>query len=227
MSEKPLPLPPLKHKYFALRHGHSIPNEKQIIVASMKNGIDPRYSLSAKGREQALEAGHSIFMAATIMLERLGSNSILFLVSPFSRAQDTAQIAASFIRDRLKTARVELRTIRALRERFFGDSLELQPDTRYAEVWSEDAQQQPTSTFGAESVTSVWNRVVRVVASIEEEEASPCLVFFVSHGDTLQISEAGFRGLPLHLHRSLKHLNQAEWRELNTPGVGPLLRPRL
>lgn len=226
---QPLVLPrPLKHKYFALRHGHSIPNEQGLIVSTMANGLKPEFGLTDRGRQQAQEAGHSITIAVPVIAERYPARKIIFLVSPFSRAQDTANLAAQFVRERLgSSVSVEIRTIRALRERDFGEQLELQPDKRYAEVWAEDNLNKSSSSFGAESVAQVWNRVARVVYSTEQAEQAPSLVFLVSHGDTLQITQAGFADIPLHTHRSLKHLNQAEWRELLSPGTAPVLRSKL
>ncbi|THG03035.1 hypothetical protein TEA_026252 [Camellia sinensis var. sinensis] len=47
----------LGNKYWVLRHGKSIPNEKGLIVSSMENGTLEEYKLAPEGVNQALLAG--------------------------------------------------------------------------------------------------------------------------------------------------------------------------
>ncbi|OWM80493.1 hypothetical protein CDL15_Pgr019773 [Punica granatum] len=49
--------PFLRNRYWILRHGKSIPNEKGLIVSSMENGTLPEYQLAAEGGVQAQLAG--------------------------------------------------------------------------------------------------------------------------------------------------------------------------
>ncbi|XWS72646.1 hypothetical protein CRYUN_Cryun02cG0058100 [Craigia yunnanensis] len=47
----------LLNRYWVLRHGKSIPNEKGLIVSSLENGIRLEYRLASEGVEQAQLAG--------------------------------------------------------------------------------------------------------------------------------------------------------------------------
>ncbi|KAK9912451.1 hypothetical protein M0R45_036314 [Rubus argutus] len=47
----------LRNKYWVLRHGRSIPNERGLIVSSMENGTLPEYQLAPGGVNQAQLAG--------------------------------------------------------------------------------------------------------------------------------------------------------------------------
>ncbi|XWS67629.1 hypothetical protein CRYUN_Cryun04dG0022100 [Craigia yunnanensis] len=47
----------LHNRYWILRHGKSIPNEKGLIVSSLENGILLEYRLASEGVEQAQLAG--------------------------------------------------------------------------------------------------------------------------------------------------------------------------
>lgn len=216
---------PLRHRYFILRHGHSIPNGKKLIVSSMDEGVKPEYGLTARGRDQALAAGRDIAARVGDLRSAPGFSDapVMFLVSPFSRAQETAKLACSEL-SRAGERRVSFATEKRLRERFFG-ALELQPDTNYPKVWAEDEARRGSSSFGAEAVEDVWSRVRNVVTETEARyPGARCLVFLVAHGDTLQITQTAMAARPLHSHRSLKHLNQAEWREV-TPAGGRLPVP--
>ena len=55
-------------------------------------------------------------------------------------------------------------------------------------------------------VTSPFSRTVQT-APVEKN-----VIIFVSHGDTLQITQSGLSGLPVHRHREMQHMNQSEWR---------------
>jgi broad specificity phosphatase PhoE len=212
----------LQHRYVVLRHGESIPNERKIVCASMANGVKPEYGLSPLGRQQATAAGHSLaaglrpFLSTAAWRGTPGSREprgVHFVVSPFSRAQETAALAVAAMG--LDAAAV-VTTHDDLRERCFG-ALELQPDTSYGTVWAEDEAGAEASCVGAEHVRDVWARVQGVVAAAEQRFAAPTVVVLVAHGDTLQIAEAGFRGRRLGEHRALPHLSQAQWRDLQEP----------
>jgi broad specificity phosphatase PhoE len=200
----------LRHRYFAVRHGFSVPNELKVIVSSLDRGVETQYGLAPKGIDQAVQLGHSLAR----QLAQTGDKSrVLMLVSPFSRAQETAQYAANVLRQRLPQLPLEIHTVEDLRERFFGD-LELQPDSEYDKVWQEDQRGEQRSTYGAEHVDSVWRRVAALIRGVEEDVTAPTLVLLVAHGDILQITETAFRQLPLKDHRSIPHLHQAECREI-------------
>ena len=93
----------------------------------------PEFALAPLGREQACAAG-------TALKASLGdaARPPLVYASPFSRTQETARLAV----EQLGDGRVEIATETALRERYFGDGLEGQPDSRYADVWAADEVRQ-------------------------------------------------------------------------------------
>jgi broad specificity phosphatase PhoE len=47
------------NRYWVLRHGKSIPNERGLVVSSMENGVLPEYQLAPDGVAQARLAGES------------------------------------------------------------------------------------------------------------------------------------------------------------------------
>ena len=201
----------LRHTYFSLRHGHSVPNARGIICATMRNGTLPAYGLSATGEGQATAAGGKLAEHPAVGQ----ASTVVFVSSPFTRALETARLASAALARARPGLSVRVVVEADLRERHFGQ-LELQPDTRYPEAWAEDAARVAPSPLGVEPVDSVWRRV-RATVVRHDAAVSPAgaVVVLVSHGDTLQLTECGFRGQPLPTHRSLRHLNQAEFRCLS------------
>ncbi|XP_038901551.1 uncharacterized protein LOC120088380 isoform X1 [Benincasa hispida] len=111
----------LSNKYWILRHGKSIPNEKGLIVSSIENGILPEYQLAPEGVEQAQLAGEQF-------LKELKENStslenVRICYSPFSRTIHTAKVAASVLN--LSFEGPQCKMMEDLRERSFGPSFEL------------------------------------------------------------------------------------------------------
>ncbi|KAG8083492.1 hypothetical protein GUJ93_ZPchr0015g6719 [Zizania palustris] len=92
-SSSSLPAPPTsRNKYWILRHGRSVPNERGIIVSSLENGMKPEFGLAPQGVEQARLAGE-LFRKE---LEELGVplDSVKICYSPFSRTMETAREVA-------------------------------------------------------------------------------------------------------------------------------------
>lgn len=213
-----------KHKCFVLRHGLSVPNVQGIICSKFENGWNTANGLSAEGRADVAAKAPGI--AETICsAASSGCNQIVLLTSPFSRARETAEIILDELKsDKCKNCAanltIDLQLDMRLQERNFG-ALEGTPDTNYARVWQEDAaNKDEESSFGAESLRSVWNRVCDVLSYAEKrwasEGAGSLVLVLVAHGDVLQIMQAGIKngehGL-MH-HRSLPHLSQAELRRV-------------
>lgn len=77
----------LNNTYWLLRHGCSVANEQDVVVSRPENGEQPRWGLTAQGRQQAAAAGQ-------LLLQQMGSEveaeSLLLLTSPFSRTVETA-----------------------------------------------------------------------------------------------------------------------------------------
>ena len=132
--------------------------------------------------------------------------------SDFSRARQTAEI----VRAHLGAAEVII--AEALRERCFGD-LEGTSAANYARVWAGDeaGSQGGGTCCGVEPAAAVLDRVTALVADLERRYSGRDILL-VSHGDTLQILQAGFQRLDPSLHRRLPPLNTAEIRELHLAG---------
>ena len=194
-------LPSLRNRYLVLRHGHSIANQRGVIVSHPENGRDD-YGLSAKGVSQVEQslAGRSDLGADTLVLS-----------SDFRRALESAEIA-----QRLLRCTRPLATDARLRERFFGD-YELGSNRAYDEIWTEDGRDADSCKGGVESANQVMARVSLLVCELEGRLADATLLL-VSHGDALQILQAAFHKMDASRHRQLDHLATAEIRALTLAG---------
>ena len=180
-----------------MRHGHSIANQQGIIVSHPDNGRD-RFGLSELGRTQVKQSLQNF--------DLLDFNTII-VSSDFSRARESAEIASTLLNsDGL--IKFDLR----LRERNFGE-LELTPDSGYADVWREDAENPDSQLNGVESVNKVMTRVTTLVAEYEDRFAG-ATILLVSHGDALQILQTAFARMDGSSHRQLDHLHTAQIRQL-------------
>lgn len=129
----------------------------------------------------------------------------MIISSDFSRTRETAEILRK-ITD-ADPVRLDVR----LRERDFGDH-DGGPVSGYDEVWAADADGRTDP--GVESAAAVQARVLAAISDYERDYDGRDIVL-VSHGDTAQITQATFAGLPAHSHRSLPPLANAEVRTLN------------
>jgi probable phosphoglycerate mutase len=189
----------LGNRYRAMRHGQSKANAAGVIVSQIETDRRGDYGLSESGRQQARAAAeHCGLPSDTVICS-----------SDFARARQTAEI----VRERLGAAPVIVAA--ALRERCFGE-LEGSPVSGYARVWrADEAGADPVA--GVEPAATVLDRATALVADLERRYAGRD-VLLVSHGDTLQILEAGFLRLDPARHRRLPPLNTAEIRELRLAG---------
>ncbi|PKI33115.1 hypothetical protein CRG98_046490 [Punica granatum] len=113
--------PFLRNRYWILRHGKSIPNEKGLIVSSMENGTLPEYQLAAEGGVQAQLAGE--LFQKELKENNVPLEKVRICFSPFSRTTHTARVVASILN--LPFEGPQCKVIADLRERYFGPSLEL------------------------------------------------------------------------------------------------------
>jgi probable phosphoglycerate mutase len=182
--------------YYVMRHGQSKANELGIIVSRLATDAGGDYGLSGRGRRQARDAaGRS----------GLGSGTLIYS-SDFTRARETAEI----VRAELRAPAVTLTP--ALRERCFGD-WEGTSNENYAVVWAADETDPGHRAGNVEPVTAVLARATALVASLDARHAGRDILL-VSHGDTLQILQAGMQGIDPAGHRGLPHLGTAEIRAL-------------
>ncbi|KAG4168577.1 Agropine synthesis reductase [Gossypium arboreum] len=172
----------LRNRYWILRHGKSIPNEKGLIVSSLENGIRLEYQLASEGVEQAELAGK-------LFLKELKENDIplenvRMCYSPFARTRHTAEVVASTLN--LPFEGPQCKVMEDLRERYFGPSFELLSHDKYTEIWAMDEKDPFTRPEGGESVDDVASRLASAMATMESEYQG-CTILVVSHGDPLQI----------------------------------------
>jgi probable phosphoglycerate mutase len=194
--------PNLKNRFYGMRHGNSEANQEGLIssnpeVATLKHG------LSSLGVEQVVNSVEG-FMGR----EGADRRTVKVFCSDFKRAAMTADMLAA------GTGTVARRDIR-IRERWFGE-LDNGPDDKYDDVWVRDEKDADQEWKEVESVNKVRERASDLVREIEAETriGEEGDIVLVAHGDVLQILMTAFDGVRGEDHRSLKHLETAEIREL-------------
>ncbi|MDN3555873.1 histidine phosphatase family protein [Halomonas maura] len=182
MTNDAVNAPPRRNnRYLLMRHGHSEANARGIIISTPARGL-AHYGLSPRGQDQL----------AALLAEWSAPTPTRLLHSDFLRTRDTAERVAGHFGLR---SQAEPR----LRERHFG-GLEGQPDTRYGEVWAQDARDPAHRVHGVESVVRVAARMRAVIDALEAR----CLgetILLVGHGDPLQILLTSLEDRPLGEHR--------------------------
>lgn len=191
----------LANRYSAMRHGESKANVAGIIVSRIENDRRGDYGLSDPGRGQVRVAARGCGLPA----------GTLICSSDFSRALQTAEI----VRDQLGAP--EVVRAEALRERCFGD-WEGTPTAGYERVWAADEADAGHTHGNVESASAVLDRATAFIAELERRHSGRDILL-VSHGDTLQILQAGFLRTDPSRHRSLPHLATAEIRRLRLGAV--------
>ncbi|KAL5788990.1 hypothetical protein ACOSP7_005939 [Xanthoceras sorbifolium] len=174
--------PFMRNRYWILRHGKSIPNEKGLVVSSLENGTRPEFQLASDGVNQAQLAGE-------LFLKELNQNNIpienvRICYSPFSRTTHTAKIVASVLN--LPFDGPQCKVMEDLRERYFGPTFELMSHDKYPEIWALDEKDPFMGPEGGESVNDVASRLAVAMATMESEFQGRSILV-VSHGDPLQI----------------------------------------
>ena len=174
----------LKNTYVGFRHGQSNANIAGIISSDFEIGVNGPHGLTATGEDQAKESVDDLFNACG--KERFESGDVLFISSPFSRARQTAEVAAAEVAARIGNENtVEVEIVDGLRERYFGE-FDQKALIYYNKVWPVDQRDAENSRYGVESVADVCRRVLTVVDDLENRFSSKFIVL-TSHADTLQI----------------------------------------
>jgi probable phosphoglycerate mutase len=186
-----------RNTFLLLRHGHSLANERGLIISSPEVGLH-QFGLSESGREQ-------IVGCVERDRGRLRSVSRIYS-SDYLRTMETTRIVA----DRLG---VRFESSPLLRERFFG-VWDGKSNSHYETVWKNDLIDPGNSIGNVESVQAVADRMSKLVRSLDDE-ASDQTFLLVSHGDPLQIMMAVARGIDLRFHRSQRPIETGQLRVLN------------
>ncbi len=202
-----------EHRYYALRHGESIPNTRRLICSRPGDATRPANGLSDRGKLQAADAA-----ADVVRIAALHRCAVAVCTSDFARAAQTADAVhrALVAHDIPRWPEDAPLVSTGLRERGFGD-LDGGGDDAYPLVWEMDAVDADHREWGVESVNSVRERARSVVERLAAEPAlarGRWIVVLVAHGDVLQIAETWFRNRRGEEHRSLEHLPVATLREL-------------
>lgn len=190
----------LHNIYFVMRHGKSQANHEELIISTPERGVDG-YGLTQEGEQQARAS------AQNRKSEDILDESTIFVSSDFSRAKETAEIAAEVL-----GANPPVITA-LLRERNFGH-YEGTHNSNYKKAWEVDARNASHDDTGVEEVADVRARALSLLESLEEKYQGKNIVL-VSHGDTLQILLTAFAEVEPHTHRELAHLQTAEIRRCN------------
>jgi probable phosphoglycerate mutase len=191
----------LNNKYFVLRHGQSQPNILGIVLSDLEDGKKEEYTLTKEGEDQV-----KVSVKKAKESELLGSDTIIYS-SPFSRTKKTAQIAKEIL-----GIEADIIFDDRLRERWFGD-WEKTDNTAYQKIWDKDKENPKHKEKNVESAKEVRGRVESLIADIEKNNQSRCILL-VSHGDTLQIMQTAFLSICPSKHREVPHLHTADIREL-------------
>jgi broad specificity phosphatase PhoE len=138
--------------------------------------------------------------------------------SDFSRARQTAEIVRAHL------GAPEVVIAEALRERCFGE-WEGSATGNYARVWAADEVNPWHAGGNVEPAAAVLDRSTAFIADLERRYSGRDILL-VSHGDTLQILQAGFLRMNRSQHRSLPELKTAEIRQLHLDARPPAPAPR-
>lgn len=170
------------NRYWVLRHGKSIPNERGLVVSSMENGVLPEYQLAPDGVAQAQLAGQSFLKQ--LEENKISLDKVRICYSPFSRTTHTAKVVAQVLN--LPFDSPQCKMMETLRERYFGPTFELKSHDKYPEIWDLDEKDPFVGPEGGESADDVVSRLATAMLSMEAEFQG-CAILVVSHGDPLQM----------------------------------------
>lgn len=183
----------------AQRHGWSYPNHYKRIVSCPEAGKHSEHGLTEVGRDQ-------VRMEILRLMHVFPGHRTVIVHSPFSRTEESAMIAASVIAPRAVLAHD------SLRERFFG-ARDGGSNALYDDIWALDKNDPLHRTDGVECAAHVLGRMVNMLHGLHETHENT-IFLLVGHGDPLQITETAFRGLPVSMHRSIRHWRNGEIRIL-------------
>jgi broad specificity phosphatase PhoE len=191
----------LQNKHFALRHGESKANIKEIILSDPEAGGSDEFTLTEKGEQQVREA------IKKAKKDGLLDDKTVIYSSPLSRTWRTAEIAKEILG--VPGINMDDR----LRERWFGN-LEREHKDNYQKVWDKDKLDPGHKEDEVESAQEVQIRTLSLIKELEEKYKGRTILL-VSHGDALQILHTGVHNKSASDHRDIPHLETAEVRGFN------------
>ena len=192
----------LVNTFSIMRHGQSKANARGMIVSRIENDRRGDYGLTELGRQQVLSAAQGCGLP----------KGTVICSSDFSRARQSAEVVRAYL------GASEIVMAEALRERCFGD-WEGSPTANYAHVWAADETSAAHADDNVEPAAAVLDRTTAFIVGLERRYSGRNILL-VSHGDTLQILQAGFLRMDPSGHRSLPHLEMAEIRQLRLKDGG-------
>lgn len=231
----------LANRYWIMRHGQSKANEAGIIVSRIETDRSGDWGLSELGQRQAAEAARACGLPAdTVICSSDFSRARQTAEIVRSHLGAAAVIIAEALRERcfgdLEGSAVEnYARVWAADEAHRGHVDIAQADSGQADnghpASGHEDSGHPASDHadsnhadsghadsghpasGVELAAAVLDRVTALIARLERRYSERDILL-VSHGDTLQILQAGFLRLAPSAHRRLPHLATAEIREL-------------
>ncbi|MBI2336251.1 MAG: HutD family protein [Deltaproteobacteria bacterium] len=196
-------LPPtFKNRYVAMRHGLARSNSYDQVVSDPARASLPKWGLEPESRTHMRESFNKWFDSNQPQIEAaLQAGKLHIFSSDFSRARETAEIAAAVIYE--KTGKhIAIQIAPALRDRGFGGAEGQSPAaTYYNQVWAEDPKNPHHKMFGAESAHEVQGRFVTFMKGLEKRFSDgDHLVLLFSHGDLMRIGMTAVNDMNPGLH---------------------------
>ena len=192
--------PPLKNTYVALRHGHSVPQERGVIIVKPDEAADPLNGLTDYGRGQVRRGAREAKEAGILPVDAI------IISSDASCALQTALL----VRDVLVAEPPRVDPL--ARERDFGQ-FEFKSNAAYPQIWAADALDDTIARKHVEPARAVRDRFARFILACEAAWSGKTVVI-VSGADFLHIGETAFRRLPAGGHAAFPRLANGQARRL-------------
>ncbi|KAK9912459.1 hypothetical protein M0R45_036321 [Rubus argutus] len=189
----------LRNKYWVLRHGRSIPNERGLIVSGEKPPYD---LLNHNNDDRKMLENYSKRYSRKITYQL---KMFAFSTPPFrEQLRLLDRVVTSALNIQFEGA--QCKVMENLRERFFGPSFELRSGDEYHEIYCTLDEQDPLMRpEGGESVDDVASRLAEAIVTMESLFQG-CTILVVSHGDPLQILQALLNATKLNTEYSYDDL---------------------
>ena len=186
----------LSNNYSGMRHGQSKANVENVIVSCIGN--DHRGNMASR----TSAASRHYWRRPEVPCQAIRSSAVQASRAPCRRHRCQHGIGSG-----------GRHGLEALRERCFGDWEGMACDN-YVTVWAADKASPDHSERHVESVSAVLARATAFIIALEQRYSGRDILL-VSHGDTLQILQAGFLRMNPGQHRDLPPFEPAEIRRFH------------